>query len=473
MNVVGREEEVATMQGLLTSSESHFLALYGRRRIGKTYLIEEVYKSNIVFSMSGLHEASLDEQLQNFTLSFYNKTKKLISQPKNWLEAFQILIHHLEKSTRTKKVIFIDELPWLSTPRSRFLSSLEHFWNAWASKRSDIILVVCGSAASWMIKNIVQNKGGLHNRITHTIRLMPFTLRESALMLKKNGVILTHYQIAELYMITGGIPYYLKAVKKGMSIDQIVNDLCFKKDSLLRREFDYLFQSLFQQASSHLAIIQSLSKKNKGLTRTEILKATKLPNAGSSTRLLEELEESGFIEKNQPFQNISKDAVYRLIDFYSLFYIKFIAKAKKMNNAYRNLSQLPQWKIWQGFAFENLCSQHILQIKSKLGISGVNTRETSWIKKGTKEEDGTQIDLLIDRDDNVISICEMKFHSNEFIIDKKYAQVLRSKLALFRSNSKTKKAVFLAMITSHGIKQNEYYYELIQNEVIINDLYLA
>jgi uncharacterized protein len=469
--LIGRESEKKIIEELLESSQSEFLAIYGRRRIGKTYLIDQVCGNKIIFTLTGLHHATLKEQLQNFSILFQNQTKKFIPQATNWLGAFQLLTQHLESLPNQKKVIFIDELPWLNTPKSNFLGSLEHFWNSWASKRNDIFLVICGSAASWMINNIVKNKGGLHNRITKSISLKPFNLHESELLLRKNGIQFTKYQIAQLYMILGGVPYYLKAVKKGMSLDQIVNELCFTKDGLLKNEFQYVFQSLFDNAENHLKVIKALSEKNKGLTRTEILEKTELSNAGSTTRILEELEESGFILKYIPLYNKNKESLYRIIDYYTLFYIQFIEKRKATTNTFLTISKLPNWSIWQGLAFENICFQHILPIKQKLGISGVNTQEASWYKKGNSEEKGTQIDLLIDRDDAIISICEMKFTNDSYVISKEYAEHLRKKITVFRANSKTKKTIFMTMITTFGLKKNEYAYELIQNEVVLEDLF--
>lgn len=472
MELIGRETERLIIEGLIESERSEFLAIYGRRRIGKTFLIDQVCGAKIVFSMTGLHHANLGEQLQNFTLAFQNKTKKFISKPANWLEAFNLLIQHIESLPKGKKVVFIDELPWLSTPRTNFLGSIEHFWNSWASKRKDILLVVCGSAASWMINNIVKNKGGLHNRLTQTIRLLPFKLKDTELLLRKNGVQFTKYQITQLYMITGGIPYYLEAVKKGMSIDQIINDLCFSKDGLLRNEFDYVYHSLFDNPDTHLTIIRALASKNRGLTRSEILQETNLSNAGSTTRLLEELEESGFIIKYTPILNKNKDSLYRIIDFYTLFYLQFIQNQKANSNTYLSISRLPNWAIWQGLAFENICFQHTDAIKNKLGISGVNTQQASWIKKGTSQEKGTQIDLLIDRDDNIISVCEMKFSTDSFTIKKDYADTLRNKLAIFRETSKTKKSIFLTLITTFGVQKNDYAFELVQNDIVLEDLFV-
>jgi len=471
MELIGRAKEREIVQELLESKRSEFLAIYGRRRIGKTFLIDQVCSSSMTFTLTGLHHATLREQLQNFSQSFHRQTKQFIAQPANWLEAFQILIQFLEEVTSEKKVIFIDELPWLSTPKSNFLGSLEHFWNAWASKRTDIFLIICGSAASWMIENIVRNKGGLHNRITQSISLKPFNLQESELLFRKNGVQLTKYQIAQLYMIMGGVPYYLMAVKKGKSLDQIVNELCFSQNGLLKNEFEYIFKSLFDNADNHLKVIRALSEKNKGLTRMEILTKTGLSNAGSSTKVLEELEECGFIQKYAPIYKKNRDTLYRVMDYYTNFYVQFIENRKISTNTFLSITKLSNWTAWQGLAFEDICLQHVAQIKQKLGISGVNTQEASWLKKGNSEEIGTQIDLLIDRDDAIINICEMKFANDTFSISKEYAQQLRRKIAVFKDDSKTKKSVFLVMITTYGLKKNDYAFELVQNEVTLEDLF--
>lgn len=324
-----------------------------------------------------------------------------------------------------------------------------------------------------MIKNIVQNKGGLHNRLTQTIRLMPFTLRETELMLLKQGVRLTRFQIAQLYMCIGGVPYYLKAVPKGKSVEQIINTLCFKKDGLLRREFEYLFQSLFNHSSIHLSVVNVLSKKHYGLSRADIIRLAKIPNAGSTTRVLEELEESGFIVRISPLENMTKDTVYRLIDFYTLFYLKYIDKVKPTTNTFLSLGRTAGWNAWLGYSFENLCLLHLEQILSKMGISGVNSRVASWIHRGKDVSSGTQIDIVIDRDDQIVSIFEVKFTNSIFTIDKSYSKILKNKLESFREFSKTKKSLFLSLITPYGVNKNMYELELVQNTIILDDLYLA
>ena len=476
IELIGRETEQAILKDLLQSSESEFVAVYGRRRVGKTFLVETVYQKEMVFSITGLNKAGKDLQLENFTNTLNTKltsTAQIPTTPKSWLKAFFILRQYLETIKRDHKlVIFIDELPWLATPKSGFLSALENFWNSWASKRNDIILVVCGSAASWMISNVVRSKGGLHNRITKRIRLLPFNLQETELYLKNRKVQLERYDIIQLYMVMGGIPHYLKEVKRGKSAIQVIDEVCFSKDGLLRDEFYSLYQGLFNKPERYVDVIKALAKTPKGLTRNELIKAAKLTSGGTTTRIFDSLEESGFIIKYLPIGNNLKLALYKLSDPYSAFYLKFIANSRVMGEgSWLKKSATPSWKSWSGFAFERLCLAHIDQIKSALGIKGIYTETSSWRKIGTATEKGVQIDLVIDRADNVINICEIKFSELPYTITKKYATELRQKLATFKQSTKQRKTLFLTMITTFGVTENQYRNSLVHQSLDMDVLF--
>jgi uncharacterized protein len=387
----------------------------------------------------------------------------------NWMEAFQQISHVAEKSKQKKKVIFIDELPWFDTPRSRFIQALEHFWNSWASARKDILLVVCGSAASWMINSLINNRGGLHNRVTQRIKIEPFTLRECEDFLTHKKITLGKYHIVQLYMVLGGIPFYWDEIKKGLSATQNINRLCFEPNGFLISEFNNLFKSLFAKAERHETIITALARKGKGLTREEISAETKHPTGGSLTRLLEELEESGFIRKYVPFGKKERNSLYQLSDFFSLFHTKFIKGQKKFDkNHWEKMVDNPKHKAWNGYAFEQVCLAHTEQIKKALGISGISTEESAW--RSSQSKDGAQIDLVIDRRDGVINICEMKFSTGAFSIDKKYDTELRNKVASFRTETHTKKALFLTMITTYGLQPNSYSLN-VQNDLKMDILF--
>ncbi len=476
MQLIGREKEKKILTQVLQSKESEFVALYGRRRVGKTFLVDTFYKNEIVFSITGMNKTELSIQLENFKNVLNRRleiNKQIDAVPKSWLEAFELLkIYVASLTPKNKMVIFIDELPWLATRKSGFLPALEIFWNDWASKRSDIILLVCGSAASWMISNIVKNTGGLYNRITKRIRLSPFSLQEVEAFLKARNIYLERYDILQLYMIMGGIPHYLKSVEKGKSVTQIIDELCFTKDGILRDEFQNLYEALFNKPERYINIVKILAAHPKGLTRNELIKLAKLSSGGTTSRILDGLEESDFIVRYLPIGSNLKLSLYKLSDPYSAFYLKFIGNTRaKGKGTWIKKAEKASWKSWSGFAFERLCLSHSIQIKKAIGIQSVYTEEASWHKKGTNTDKGAQIDLLIDRADNVINICEIKFFQDLFTIDKSYAEKLRNKLTVFKKDTKTKKTLFLTMITTYGVKENQYSISLVQQSIKMDSLF--
>ncbi len=453
--IVGRNQELKEMRRLLEDPESQFLAVFGRRRIGKTYLIRNTYEKELVFQMTGFAEANTAEQLSNFlsALEAADVQLALETPPENWMKAFELLKAYLNRLKQKKKVVFFDELPWISTPRSKFLMALEHFWNSWASARNDIVLVVCGSAASWMINNLINNRGGLHNRVTKRIRLEPFTLHETEQYLRYKHISYDRYQIIQLYMALGGIPYYLNELQPGQSSFQEIDRLCFSPNGLLVKEYSNLYRSLFQKSETHVAIVQALSTKNKGISRDEIIRISGVGNGGNTTQTLNELEESGFISMIYPFGKKIKNSLYRLTDQYSLFYHMFMAdKRGSGKGSWLQRIDSPSWRAWSGYAFENICFGHIDQIKKALGIGAVYTEVSSWQSR----EAGAQIDLLIDRRDHVISLCEVKFSKKPYKITKAYREELQRKIFAFQSASNTRKAIFPTLITTISLEPNEH-----------------
>ncbi|MDR3340708.1 MAG: AAA family ATPase [Candidatus Symbiothrix sp.] len=470
MELLGRKKEQIILQQLIESEKSEFVALYGRRRVGKTFLVKEFFKNNFSFYISGLQNSNKKGQLQNFntTLSFYGK----MPYPKvnSWIDAFRQLIHLLEHSgKRGKKVVFIDELPWFDTARSGFLTAIDFFWNAWASGRNDILLIVCGSATSWIINKLLNNRGGLYNRVTRRMHISPFTLSECKDFFRYKKMPFDRKSIIDAYMIFGGIPYYLEMFQKRLSVAQNIDNLLYKKDAPLKNEFSFLYASLFKNYENHLKIVEALSRKTKGLTRDEIIVATKIPNGGGLSVMLEELEQCDFIRRYQSFGKKEQLSLYQLIDFYSLFYFNFL-KNSRINDEqfWTNFIDNARRRAWSGYAFEQVCLIHLPQIKQKLGISGVLSNISSW--RSNDKENGAQIDLLIERNDNIVNLCEMKYASEEFVIDKKLDENLRNKRASFKNETKTRKTIHLTMITTYGIKHTEYRNN-IQSEVTMDDLF--
>lgn len=471
--IIGREVEQQQLAEILASKDAELLAVYGRRRVGKTFLIRQVYQQQLAFEFTGLHHGSLSEQLDNFTQALWSVASAGIGRPGNWLEAFTMLSHYLSPLLKKeKRVIFLDEFPWTNTPRSKFLDAFGHFWNTWASRQPNLVVVICGSAASWMIQHVLNNKGGLHNRVTRRMRLLPFSVSETAAYLRQRNVRLDHYQLLELYMAMGGVPQYLREIKAGESSVQAINRICFTKDGFLNKEFPNLFFSLFDGASHHTSVVKALAKKGKGLTRTEIITECNINSGGGATQILEELTESGFITPYIPFDRTVKDSIYKLTDEYSLFYIRFIEGKKYTGvNAWERFAGSSSWKTWSGYAFESICLKHIQQIKRALGIERVYTEASVWRHHGSHDSTGAQIDLLIDRDDRCINLCEIKFTNTEFVIDKKYAGELDNKVKVFREQTNANKAIFLTMVTTYGVKKNDHYTGRVQSEVMMTALF--
>lgn len=468
MGVVGRISELADMKSLLADDKAQLLAVIGRRRVGKTFLIREVYKEEKCFEMTGMKDASLKNQLTNFTfqLNHYFPKEELDQVPESWLLAFNALTKALKsQKSKKKRVVFFDEIPWIASKRSKFTEALAHWWNNWASQQN-LVLVICGSAASWMIDHVVNAKGGLHNRITKLITLMPFTLKETKLFLESRNIRISDYQIIQLYIAVGGIPHYLEQVKKGKSAAQNIQEMCFSKDGLLRTEFDNLYPALFGNSGKHIAVIKALATKSVGLDRQEILKKAKMSDGGWFSDLLTELETSGFISSFQPLGKKKKETLFRLTDEYSLFYLGFIEGKKPSKDAWLKISQTSAYTTWCGYAFENLCMKHIDEIKHALGISGIDSAVYSFLHRADKVYGkGFQIDMLISRKDKVINICEMKFYPEEYKLDAGDVKKLTTRREGLRKVTGTKNTLFITFITTYGVTENKHKLDVVDHDL--------
>lgn len=448
---------------LYNSKKAELVAIYGRRRVGKTYLVDETFKGNIAFRHAGLSpiddgsRSSLSKQLKHFYYSLRLQGLDNEKIPKSWIEAFYLLEKLLQsKDDGTRQIVFLDELPWLDTPRSGFITAFEGFWNTWGSHRNNLMVIVCGSANSWILDNLINNHGGLYNRVTYEIKLSPFTLRECEEFFKANSIMLSRYDIAQSYMIFGGIPYYLGYFQKGMSLAQNVDSLLFAKASKLQDEYSRLFASIFNDPERMKEIIELLGKRNSGYTRKEIIANTRSRDGGTITKSLNALIASDFIIKYVPFGVKRKEEHYKLIDPFCLFYLHFFnTKDTFDENYWQNNQNLQSIVTWRGYAFENVCFNHINQIKKALGINGIATKQSAWFMR-TDEDEGTQIDLLIERRDNVINMCEEKFYSSDFTIDKNYHKVLVKRQELLSKEISPKVAIHTVLITTYGLTYNEY-----------------
>ena len=466
-NIIGREEEIHRLEKYISTNKSEFVAVYGRRRVGKTFLVKELFESQFIFRMTGKENASTKEQLENFHDALSNFTTPE-ERPKTWTQAFRQLSTYIEKeAVDGPKIVFFDELPWFDTRGAKFVSALEHFWNDWAAYRNDIKLIVCGSATTWMLNKVVNSRGGLHNRATHTILLSPFTLGETERYFKAQGFLYERQEIMECYMAMGGVAYYLSLFERDKSVAQNIESLCFTRGGEMVDEFRKVFKSLFKKAENHIAVVTALEKKGMGMTRNEIIEAAHQTNNGNLTRLLNELEECSFIRSYIPFKKSKKDRLYQLIDPFTLFHFRFMSDAQNYLKGYwMKMQASDQYESWCGYAFEVVCLNHLDQIVKALGIDGSINTPCSWFYRPTKgmllddvDEDlkhGAQIDLLIDRSDKCISICEMKYSQNEYEITKSYNDHLNRRMRIFRKVTKTRKTLLPTFITPNGLLDNSY-----------------
>jgi len=475
--IIGRKQEIAELTRRYESGRAEFIAVYGRRRVGKTFLINEVLGDGMVFHHTGLspydrkRKVSLKAQLQNFHFSLIRHGLEGIAQPKSWMEAFFLLEQLLERlDNGSRQVVFIDELPWMDTPRSGFLTALESFWNGWACSRHNLCLVVCGSATSWMLDNIINNKGGLYGRLTCEMKLSPFTLLECEQFFKSRKIDLSRYNIIQAYMILGGIPFYLDCFNPSLSLAQNIDTLFFNPKAKLGDEFERLFNSVFDNAEDCMKIIRFLSMRHAGYRRDEIARKTDINPNGDFTKMLKALIASDFVTKYVPYGSANNEEYYKLTDCFCWFWLHFKeGKAVTERDYWMNHMKESEITSWRGIAFEEVCLQHILQIKMALQIAGVTSHESSLVVSGEDDTEGMQIDLLIDRADDVVNVCEMKYSKSNYAITKSYAEKLQKRLDALEHVQSDKK-FHLTFVTVNPIERN-IHSDIVKSTVTAEELF--
>lgn len=470
--MIGRVKERDELMRMYESDESEFVAVYGRRRVGKTYLIREVFADRFAFRHSGLAGEGAAKQLQQFLKSLQDFGLEQRRRPNSWSEAFSLLEQVVKSSEQVRKVVFIDEMPWMDTQKSGFLAALEAFWNDFCAYRKDVLLIVCGSAAAWMVKNLFSNRGGLHNRVTCRIRLQPFTLGECERFAEEKGLAMSRRELAEGYMVLGGIPYYWRYLDKRFSLAQNIDRMFFAEGAPLANEFRELYASLFRNATLHVAVIEALATKRIGMNQSELQAALGMASSGKLTEALLTLEQSGFIRPYLPFGSKKKGTVYQLVDGFSLFHHRFLTGESKGDSAFwTSTADSPKRAAWLGLSFELLCLQHVDQIKRRLGISGLHCGVCSWRHQADEVYPvGAQIDLLIDRADNVVNVCEMKYSRGLYVLDKRTRDSIDNKIEALRTVTKTRKSIHLTLVTANGLARTEHA-QSVQSEVTLDDLF--
>lgn len=474
MNIIGRIEEREQLRRYGASLRPEFVVVYGRRRVGKTYLVREYFNNSFAFRATGIARGSAAQQLKGFAQELSRHGYKG-DRPQDWLDAFSCLRDLLESGEAQrdpasgKYVVFLDELPWLAGARSDFLSALEFFWNDWASGQPDILLIVCGSATSWIVRHLFSDRGGLHNRVTGRIYLEPFTLGECRRYFEANALPFSDNELLEAYMAFGGVPFYYDFFDRRLSLAQNVDALCFRRHGQLRNEFDELYSSLFRHGERHIALVRALATCAHGLSRIEIERKTGISGGGTLSKTLEELELSGFIRRYRDFTKPTNEAVYQLIDPFTLFWLRFVEGSSNEHWWCENL-QSPQVKTWTGLAFELVCLLHVRQILQALGTAGVASDVCSW--RSSISKPGAQIDLLIDRADGVINVCEIKYAHDLYALDKAADRVLRNKCDAFARETGTRKSLRITLVTVHGLAPGAYA-STVQNVIVASDLFAS
>lgn len=462
--IIGRAEEIRQLQRAYVSEYSEFVAVYGRRRIGKTFLIRESFKDSFTFQYTGVWGISNKEQLGEFYQCLIRQGLSTGAKlPKSWFEAFHLLEDLIISSRQERKIIFLDELPWMDAPNSKFIPAFEHFWNGWASARKDILLIICGSATSWIINKIFRNKGGLYNRVTYRIRLNQFSLAECEEFVKFYRMPFNRNMILEGYMVMGGIPYYWSKLDASKSMGYNINNLFLKENGMLRDEFSFIYASIFNRPEKYLKVVEALAGKKSGLTRDEIIMKSKLESNGQLSGILEDLIECGFVRKYCHTDKRLRDAIYQLVDCYTLFYYQFVKVSQGVDEEYWvRLMRTPTYNTWCGLSFERVCLLHMRQIKIALGISGIMANIFSWHIKGNDYNPGVQIDLLIDRADNVVNVCEMKYAPEGYVMTAGDLKKLKIKLSVLRQHIPARKYIGAVMVTSNGVIRNQHSSEVME-----------
>lgn len=479
MNLVGRENEIKELLNIYNTDNSDLVAIYGRRRVGKTYLINQTFDNNFDFKHAGISPNELDNEksiLKQQLSQFYNSLKiygmKENKVPLDWYEAFYMLSKLLkDKYDNKKQVIFIDELPWMDTPKSNFISAFEGFWNSFANGRN-IMVIICGSANSWIVNKLINNHGGLYGRVTKEIKLSPLSLKECELLFNKKYINFSRYDIVQAYMAVGGIPYYLNYFEPKLGIYENIDKIFFSKIAPLKIEYDRLFASVFNNSNLAKKIVELLSTKNIGYTRGEIVKKLSIDNNKTTGDTLNALLSSDFVIKYRPLTKDRKTLYYKLIDPFCIFYLKFVKDATSLDiDLYSNEAQTQKVITYRGIAFENVCFNHIEQIKNAIKISSIRTNQSTFIYKAEEDKKGAQIDLIIERSDNIINLCEIKFYSNEFVNTKEKHLFLVNKNEALSMFIPKKQIIKNILITTFGIKENGYQWDY-DKIITLDDLFL-
>lgn len=475
MQFIGRKYELEVMRQLYDKDEAVLMAVYGRRRVGKTYLVKYFLNEQYDFFFTGMHKTSTAVQLSVFHDTLERYSVKNLPAFRTWFQAFDALKEYLSELKKERITVFLDEIPWMDVAKSNFLPAFSNFWNTWASTQKGLKVIACGSATTWMLDKFVGDRGGFYGRSNRSIYIAPFSLYETELFLKMKGVIWDRRQTTEAYMIMGGIPYYLDMLNPSLPLRTNIDDLFFREKAPLRQEYDFLFRSLFKDSRIYHQVVELLAREASGMTLEQMKQALKQPDSGGFSTVIKNLSKCDFIRSYLSFGKKEREVMYQLTDLYTLFYLRFVKAGNGQDEHFWSNISERKHDAWAGYAFEMVCLHHIPQIKQRLGISGIETNVFSWITKPMTDKSGTQwrgaqIDMLMERADNIINVCEMKYVGAKYVIEDSYAEHLRERKAVFRHHTKTKASLHQTFITTYGVSHNNNYSE-VQSEVLLDDLF--
>lgn len=475
--IIGREDQIHKLNQIIANEEAQLVAIYGRRRVGKTYLVKKYFDETFDFYFCGSYDTKASIQIDLFRKELEKAIGQSLVNIKTWFDAFDALQDHLVSLQKDRIVIFLDEIPWLDTPRSNFLAAFSKFWNMWGSTQQGLKVITCGSATTWMLDKFVGGKGGFYGRSNCSIYLPPFTLYETEQFLSLRNFVWTRQHIIEAYMVLGGIPYYLDMLDPSITLEHNIDELFFAMNGALRNEYDFLFRTLFKEATLYRQIVETIASKRKGLSQAELKEHLKLSDGGKLSEALNNLQKCDFIRMYNEIGKTKRNVMFQLTDLYTLFYLNYVKKGNSQDEHFWTNLDLHSRESWQGYAFEMVCLHHIPQIKKALGIGGVLTNACSWQTKAIVDKDGTswngtQIDLLLERADKVINLCEMKYCSEEYVITEAYDRKLRDRISIFRHHTRTRSALPITFITPYGLKRNNYGNHYLPYQVMMEELFI-
>jgi hypothetical protein len=410
---VGRKNELRMLNDAYRSGKDELVVLYGRRRIGKSSLVKRfAEKKKAYYEFEALEGETTPGQINHFL----QQLKKQIDDPildsvrfANWEQVFTYLTEKvINRKSKVKKILFLDELPWMAAGRIRLVSLLKYYWdNHWKSKH--VMLILCGSVASFMVKKVLHSNA-LYGRTTIEILLKGFSPEEAARLLSKKR---SREETLNYQLVFGGVPKYLEQINTSQSFNKNMNTLCFSPHGIMLKEVERIFYSQFREPRTYLKIINLL--KNGIFSLSEISSKTKIPSGGGLKQYLKNLERAEMIRSYIPFDRSgnSKFKKYTLADEFLVFFFKYMGpnlRVIKESSSRRLFETLTQnsFDSWLGFAFERFCLKHAGLLALVMDFADDILLASPYFKKN---DERFQIDLLYQRADRVITVCEIK-HQN-------------------------------------------------------------